>query len=408
MSSTTIEFELNGESVSTRAGAGRRFSRVLREDFGLTGTKVGCNAGDCGACTILVDSKAVCACMLSAQQVAGHRVETVEGLANGRSATEGRLQQSFLQHGAAQCGICTPGMLVAAEALLRQTPQPNEQQVEDAIGGVLCRCTGYRKIVNAIVDANAAQSTDSSDATYPVVGEPIVRLDGRPKVAGLDIFGADELPADALLARAVRSPYPRAAFSFGDIDDYIDKIAGVVAVFTADDIPGENRFGVIPEFVDQPVFAEAETRFAGEAVALVVGDADVVHDLDLSLFPVSWNKLPEVMTSANAASEQAPQLHVGRQDNRLTGGFVQTGDLEAGFEAADAVVEGSFTTGFIEHAYIEPEAGFARRVGDRIEVQACTQAPYMDRDSIAENPWNCEAASADYPDLCRGRFRLQT
>lgn len=384
MNAATISFELNGEPVSVSASSGRRFSRVLREDFGLTGTKVGCNAGDCGACTILVDSKAVCACLMSAQQAAGHSVETVEGLANGRSSCDGRLQQSFLRQGAAQCGICTPGMLVAGEALLRQIPRPNEQQVEDAIGGVLCRCTGYRKIISAIMDANALQAAECPVVGNPVVGEPIVRLDGAPKVSGLDLFGADALPADSLLARAIRSPYPRAAFSFGNIGDYVDKSPGVISVFTAKDIPGRNCFGVIPEFADQPVFAETETRFEGEAVALVVGAADIVHDLDLSSFPVTWHKLPHVITTANAADEHAPQLHPGRQNNRLTGGFVQTGDVDAGFDASDAVVEGTFTTGFIEHAYIEPEAGFARRVGDRIEVQACTQAPYMDRDSLAE------------------------
>ena len=141
---------------------------------------------------------------------------------------------------------------------------------------------------------------------------------------------------------------------------------------------------MIPEFADQPVFAETETRFEGEAVALVVGAADIMHDLDLSSFPVTWQKLPHVMTTSNAADEHAPELHPGRKNNRLTGGFVQTGDLDAGFGVADTVVEGTFTTGFIEHAYIEPEAGFARRVGDRIEIQACTQAPYMDRDGLAE------------------------
>ncbi|MDG2376088.1 MAG: xanthine dehydrogenase family protein molybdopterin-binding subunit, partial [Woeseiaceae bacterium] len=176
----------------------------------------------------------------------------------------------------------------------------------------------------------------------------------------------------------------RSGFSFGNIDDYVDKSQGVISVFTAKDVPGRNCFGVIPDFADQPVFAETETRFEGEAVALVVGTADIMHNLDLSSFPVTWHKLPQVMTTSNAVDEHAPQLHPGRKNNRLTGGFVQTGDLDAGFGAADAVVEGTFTTGFIEHAYIEPEAGFARRVGDRIEIQACTQAPYMDRDSLAE------------------------
>jgi CO/xanthine dehydrogenase Mo-binding subunit len=322
--------------------------------------------------------------MMSTQQAAGRSVETVEGLANGRSSTDGRLQQSFLREGAAQCGICTPGMLVAAEALLRQNPHPNEQQVEDAIGGVLCRCTGYRKIISAIRNANELQPAERPVAGSPAVGEPLVRLDGTPKVAGSDLFAADAWPADALLARVVRSPYPRAAFSFGNIGDYVDKTPGVIAVYTAKDVPGRNCFGVIPEFVDQPVFAETETRFEGEAVALVVGTADRVHDLDLSSFPVSWDQLPPVMTTVKAADEHAPQLHPARENNRLTGGFVQTGDPDAGFDASDAVVEGTFTTGFIEHAYIEPEAGFARRVGNRIEVQACTQAPYMDRDSLAE------------------------
>jgi len=384
VSAETIDFELNGKPVSISESSGRRFSRVLREDLGLTGTKVGCNAGDCGACTILVDSKAVCACMLSTQQVAGCSVETVEGLANGSSSTDGQLQQSFLREGAAQCGICTPGMLVAAEALLRQNPHPDEQQVEDAIGGVLCRCTGYRKIIKAIMDANELQPAERPVEGSPVVGEPIVRLDGTPKVAGSDLFAADAWPADALLARVVRSPWPRAAFTFGDVGAYVDQSPGVIAVYTAKDVPGRNCFGVIPEFVDQPVFAATETRFEGEAVALVVGAADLVHDLDLSSFPVTWQELPQVMTSADAADEHAPQLHPGRKNNRLTGGFVDTGDLDAGFDASDAVVEGTFTTGFIEHAYIEPEAGFARRVGDRIEVQACTQAPYMDRNSLAE------------------------
>ena len=147
------------------------------------------------------------------------------------------------------------------------------------------------------------------------------------------------------LRERVRSPYPRAAFSFGNIGDYVDESPGVISVYTAKDIPGRNCFGVIPGFVDQPVFAETETRFEGEAVALVVGAADIVHDLDLSSFPVTWHELPQVMTAANAADEHAPQLHPGRQNNRLTGGFVQTGDLDAGFDAVGRCCGGHLYNG---------------------------------------------------------------
>ncbi|MDG2107171.1 MAG: molybdopterin-dependent oxidoreductase [Woeseiaceae bacterium] len=386
MNASKINFKLNGESISVDAEAGTRFSRVLREELGLTGTKVGCNAGDCGACTILVDNKPICACMMALQQANGCNIETVEGLQNGCSVAKGNLQKSFLRYGAAQCGICTPGMIVAAEALLRRIPHPSEQQAENAIGGVLCRCTGYRNIIHAIVNANVPENHSAPHSTEnkSSVGEPIIRLDGAPKVAGSDLFAADDWPDDALYAIAIRSPYPHAAFSFGNLDAYVNKTDEVVAVYTAKDVLGRNCFGVIPEFVDQPVLAESETRFEGEAVALVVGTTDDIVTLNISKLPITWQKLADVTTANEATDEGAPQLHEGRANNRLTGGYVESGDVQSGFEAADVVVEGAFTTEFIEHAYIEPEAAFAQRIGDRIEVWSCTQAPYMDRSSLAE------------------------
>ena len=142
----SISFSVNGREVEVIATGTRRLSRVLRDDLGLTGTKVGCDAGDCGACTVLLNGDPVCACLVPAGQAAGCEITTVEGLA-ARSPLHGSLQQSFLQHGAAQCGACTPGMLVAATALLERNPSPDESEVMDAIGGVLCRCTGYRKII---------------------------------------------------------------------------------------------------------------------------------------------------------------------------------------------------------------------------------------------------------------------
>lgn len=378
-----LSFSVNGGRVDISANPVERLSKVLRERLGLTGTKVGCDAGDCGACTVLLDSQPVCSCLVSAAQADGHEITTVEGLAQRRPMFD-RLQKSFLRHGAAQCGICTPGMLVSATALLERAQHPSETEVMDAIGGVLCRCTGYRKIITAILDATRDCAPSVSVAAGPVVGTRLVRLDGERKVKGTEIFGADAFPADALLLRAIRCPYDRALFSFGDLDVYVAENPGLARVFTARDIPGENCYSVIPDFADQPVFAEQEARFRGEAVAAVVGDADTVAALDLAKFPITWQKLLPVLDIDRALAADAETIHARREENILVRGRVVRGEIDRALAGADVVVEDNYETGFVEHAHIEPEAGFARRTGNQIEIQACTQSPYMDRSDIAK------------------------
>src|SRR6202789_3698402 len=149
----STEFRVNGRVVFVSSSPLQRLSRVLREELGLTGTKVGCDAGDCGACTVLIGGEPVCACLVPVAQADGCEVTTIEGAA-ARSPLRGGVQNAFLRHGAAQCGACTPGMVMAVTALLERNVSPNESEVMDAIGGVLCRCTGYRKIVQAALDVN--------------------------------------------------------------------------------------------------------------------------------------------------------------------------------------------------------------------------------------------------------------
>jgi CO/xanthine dehydrogenase Mo-binding subunit len=186
-----------------------------------------------------------------------------------------------------------------------------------------------------------------------------------------------------LFCRVVRSPHHRARFTLGDIEGFLAAHSGIVRVFTAADVPGRNCFGVIAPFADQPVFASGETRFKGEAAAALVGEPDALAALDLTHFPITWEPLPPLLTISEALADSAPLIHSGRAQNILVGGRVVSGDVESALAAADLVVEGAFETGFVEHAYIEPEAGFARRIGDRMEVTACTQSPYMDRDDVA-------------------------
>ena len=275
-------------------------------------------------------------------------------------------------------------MLVAATALLEKNPSPSDTEVADAIGGVLCRCTGYRKIITAILDAGSDDLAAPSPEAGAAVGARLVRLDGKRKVDGSEVFGADETPANTLALRAIRSPYHRARFRFGDFEAFKASHPGIAGIFTAKDVPGEDCYGVIPPLADQPVFAHVEARHRGEAVAAVVGEPSTMEALDLSQFPVTWEELPPLMTIDAALDPAAPRIHSHRPDNVLVCGRVVSGDVEKAFAEADVIVEDEYETGFVEHAYIEPEAGFARRVGDQIEVQACTQSPYMDRADIAK------------------------
>ncbi|MBS3978350.1 MAG: molybdopterin-dependent oxidoreductase [Rhodobacteraceae bacterium] len=365
-----IRFSLNGALVEVDAPPTERLSETLRERLGKTGTKVGCDAGDCGACTVLLDGAAVCACLTPAARVSGRSVTTIEA----ETPELSRLRASFHAHGAAQCGICTPGMLLTAADLLTRSARPSEAEVEQALGGVLCRCTGYRSIIAAVVAAGQGVLPEEQAGG---IGASVRRMDGAAKVAG-DSFGADEWPEGALVLRAVRSPHPHAAFAIGDLTGLRSR-SGVAAIFTAADIPGRNAFSVIPPFADQPAIAASPARFRGECVALVAFEPGA--EPDLSGFPIIWTPLAPLATPE--AAEAGTPLHPDRPGNLLVEGRVVRGDAARALASSAHVVEGTMTTGFVEHAYIEPEAGAAWMDGDTLVIRACTQAPGMDREDTA-------------------------
>ncbi len=397
-----IAFTLNGRLVSVTAPPLRRLADALRDDLGLTGTKVGCNAGDCGACTVLLDGAQVCSCMVPLAQAAGRTVETVEGLArNGRL---NRLQRAFLRHGAAQCGACTPGMLVAATELLRASPRPSGAEVMDGLGGVLCRCTGYRKIVAAVLDA-------AGDAPQPLgtpppgaaVGARLAKLDGVPKLTGAERYGADAVPADALWLRIVRSPHDSARVVLGDLEAAAADWPGVERVLTAADVPS-NRIGIYPDLRDQPVLAEGVVRYRGDPVLALVGTREAVVAVRDDDLPIRYEPLPAVHGSAEAGAPNAPLVHDDRADNRLIEGGVERGDAQAALTDCAVTAEGRFETAFVEHAYIEPEAGWARRIGERVELFVSTQTPVMDRDMTAEVLGLAPTQVRIVPSACGGGF----
>ena len=378
---TTVTFILNDLPQTLAVNPLRRFSDVLREDLGLTGTKVGCDAGDCGACTILVDGEQRYACLTAVGQLEGHNARTVEGLAKNGDLTA--LQQAFLDEGAAQCGICTPGMLMAAQSLLDRTPNPTEPQVLDALSGVLCRCTGYTKIVEAVLKAGQT-SSESVPETGSAVGSRMVKVDGKQKVTGDEIYSADYAPEDSLWLRAIRSPHPRAKFTLAQPEKVLKKYPGIIKIITADDVTGNNGFGIYPHIKDQPVLAKDHVRFRGEAVVALIGERENVESASEEDLGLTWEPLEAIRGCDAALSGKLEPVQSEIVDNILAEGFLKKNDAEKAFTESFAVAEGVWTTSAVEHGYLEPEAGYARKIGQRLEIFVCTQSPYMDQTEVAQ------------------------
>ncbi len=401
-----IQLTVNGQTRAIPVSPFAPLASVLRDTLGLTGTKIGCEAGDCGLCTVRLNGEQACACLVPAGQCDGADILTVEGY--DQEPVLDTLRHALLQCGAAQCGICTPGMLIAACDLLKRDASPSDRAIRDALGGVLCRCTGYIKIIEAVARAaqvlRGDQILSACDTGPQSVGTRMARTDGLSKVSGLDRYAADEAPEDALWLRVVRSPHARARFRLGDLAPLYDCYPGLVRIFTADDVPGNNGFGVYPDIKDQPVLAPGLVRYRGEAVLALVGECEAVEAIDVCDLPIEWFPEPPIDSPEAARVEGAPALHAHLPDNVLARGILERGDIAAAQRAAAVVVEGEWETSFVEHAHLEPEAGYARRDGDCLEVVCCTQSPYMDRDDLSGVMGLEPAQIRIIPTACGGGF----
>ena len=378
-----IGFTLNNKGVFvTNVQPAERLSESLRERLLVRDVKVGCNAGDCGACSVIIDGEIVCSCLTPTRQVEGKTILTSQGIVTGTELGQS-LSQSFQKHGAAQCGICTPGMVVSAYRLLQEEEQPSEQMVMDYLGGVLCRCTGYRKFLEGVLDVSGTEEKKKVSG-FPTLGEPEKHLDGKDKISGLLQFGDDIAPPHALVVKVIRSPYNRANFHFGDLAGFVEDNPEVETILTHSDIPGKNQFGIFPGFIDQPVFEVDEARFKGAAVAAIVGFPEFINSFAADDFPIFWEELSPVLDMDEAEGDEAHHVLPERPGNILCRGLVKKGNHELGLQGSEFVGESNFSTSFVEHAYIETEAGYSFMDGDQLVIHACTQSTYMDLESLQE------------------------
>jgi selenium-dependent xanthine dehydrogenase len=390
---TEISFVVNGNSVTLLAKPGEMLSDLLRERLRLTGTKIGCNEAECGACTVLVDNEPVLSCTYPAQRAHGRQVLTIEGLSkiSGQEEKLHPLQEAFVVHGAVQCGFCIPGQIMTSYALLLEKPEPKSEDIRHALKDTLCRCAGYPTIENAILAAaKAARSGGPVDP--PILGESerpqrvVGRIQARPeavaKVTGTAIF-SDDLQFEGMLhGRAKRAGVPHGILKRIDIEK-ARSLPGVVAVLIADDIPGEHNHGlVIPDWPTMIGVGE-RVRYVGDAVAIVAAETREIASQALDLIEVEIEPLPVISDPVMAKRPDVADLHPN--GNLLKHIKVRKGDVEQGFTDADIVLEHVYHTATTDHAFLEPECSFSKLTDDgRMEIYVGSQIPYSDRSQVAK------------------------
>ena len=357
----TIEAQVNGRKVSRETQPHSRLLDFLRDDLNLTGTKEGCGAGECGTCSVFVDGKLVKSCLMPAAKAQGTKIETIEGLATPGDLTP--VQKAFHKTGASQCGYCIPGMVMAATSALRENPHADIEEIKERLGGNICRCTGYTKIFEAVEIARDVIAGDLPETALEedkvgdsYIGTNVRRLDAPSKVSGRLKYAADMKMYDMLQMQVLRSPHAHAKIVSIDTSE-ADAMDGVACVITADDVPGNDGFGVFVH--DQPIMARGKVRHVGEAVAAVAAEDHLTARRALAKIKVEYEELPGLYDPAEAMKPGAPVIHDYAPDNLVKHIPVRKGDPEKGFAEADLILEDDFGTQQVEHAYLEPEAGIA-------------------------------------------------
>jgi CO/xanthine dehydrogenase Mo-binding subunit/aerobic-type carbon monoxide dehydrogenase small subunit (CoxS/CutS family) len=357
-----LEAVVNGRKISRNARPHQRLLDFLRDDLNLTGNKEGCGAGECGTCSVFVNGVLMKSCLLPVAKAQGATIDSVEALAKAGELSV--LQKAFHKTGASQCGYCIPGMVMAATAALRANPFADREEIKERLGGNICRCTGYQKIFDAVelardvqngrLPATALAEIDAEQGDF--IGKAVRRIDTPSKVSGRLKYAGDMVMPGMLHVQVLRSPHAHARVVRVDTSA-AGAMDGVEGIITSADVPGEDGFGVFVN--DQPIMARGKVRYVGEAIAAVAAVDLLTAKRALAAIKAEYEPLPAVFDADDAVRDGAPVIHDYAPDNITKHIPIRVGDVEKGFAASDLVVEETYSTQPIEHAYLEPEAGLA-------------------------------------------------
>ena len=349
-------FFVNGCQVSTSKK--QSLLRFLRDEMHLTSVKDGCSQGACGACTVLIDGETCKACVLQTDRLEGRSIITVDGLSKWESEV---YTYAYGEAGAVQCGFCIPGMVMCTKGLLDRNPDPTEEEIKYALRNNYCRCTGYVKIIAAVKLAAKimrAGKVPAAGADDWLLGSRVHRLDVEEKVLGYGKYPDDYYLDGMCYGTALRSKYPRARVL--SIDTTAAKaLPGVIDVFTAADIPGENKIGHLKHDQYTMIPVGGLTHYMGDAIALVAAEDMETAEKAKKLIKVEYEVLPAVHNIQEAAAEGAPLVFDEETTNVQAYKHVSRGNAEEAISKAAHVISHHFETPWTEHAFLEPECAVA-------------------------------------------------
>lgn len=373
-------FTVNGKLIQTEKDVS--LLRFMRDDLKLKSIKDGCSQGACGTCTIIIDGKATRACILTTKRAEGMNIVSVEGMSDFEKEA---FVYAFGAKGAVQCGFCIPGMVMSGKALLDKNPDPTEDEIKEAIKTNICRCTGYKKIIEAIDlvgqilrgEKNIDEELEKGDNFG--VGSNAFRIDVREKVLGYGEY-CDDIEMEGMLhVSAVRTKYPRARILDINFSEAL-KLDGVVAVYTAEDVPN-NKVGHIQQDWDVMIPKGEITRFMGDALCLVVAESEEILKKAKALVKVEYEPLEPVRNIDEAKAEGAPSVHPN--GNLCQSRHVTRGDAKIAIANSKYSVTETFDTPFTEHAFLEPECAIAFPYKDGVKIYSTDQSVFDTRKEVA-------------------------